>query len=156
MCLTDSMINADFCTGSVLISFGAVLGKTSPVQLLLMAIIEVTLFAVNEFILLGPLGVSVCTHTCNHAIRWDSVQFLHNTLSTVIHLRSYTCFSFSERHMRCVSHMCYVATHIGSCKSLTQIPIHCMCNIPETYSDSTRNTMYQERNYQWLLYLIIA
>ncbi|XP_063055383.1 ammonium transporter Rh type B [Engraulis encrasicolus] len=52
----ESMINADFCTGSVLISFGAVLGKTSPVQLLVMALIEVTLFAVNEFILLGPLG----------------------------------------------------------------------------------------------------
>uniref|UniRef100_A0A673N3Z8 Ammonium transporter Rh type B-like n=1 Tax=Sinocyclocheilus rhinocerous TaxID=307959 RepID=A0A673N3Z8_9TELE len=53
-----SMINADFCTGSVLISFGAVLGKTSPVQLLVMAIFEVTLFAVNEFILLSILGVN--------------------------------------------------------------------------------------------------
>lgn len=53
-----SMINADFCTGSVLISFGAVLGKTSPVQLLVMAMFEVTLFAVNEFILLSLLGVS--------------------------------------------------------------------------------------------------
>lgn len=52
-----SMINADFCTGSVLISFGAVLGKTSPVQLLIMAMFEVTLFAVNEFILLSLLGV---------------------------------------------------------------------------------------------------
>ncbi|KAM6910731.1 ammonium transporter Rh type B [Xenentodon cancila] len=52
----ESMINADFCTGSVLISFGAVLGKTSPVQLLVMAIFEVTLFAVNEFILLSLLG----------------------------------------------------------------------------------------------------
>lgn len=52
------MINADFCTGSVLISFGAVLGKTSPVQLLFMAVFEVTLFAVNEFILLTLLGVS--------------------------------------------------------------------------------------------------
>ncbi|XP_036394333.1 ammonium transporter Rh type B [Megalops cyprinoides] len=52
----ESMINADFCTGSVLISFGAVLGKTSPVQLLLMAVFEVTLFAVNEFILLTALG----------------------------------------------------------------------------------------------------
>lgn len=55
-----SMINADFCTGSVLISFGAVLGKTSPVQLLVMAVFEVTLFAVNEFILLSLLGVSYC------------------------------------------------------------------------------------------------
>uniref|UniRef100_UPI003AAB1A59 ammonium transporter Rh type B isoform X3 n=1 Tax=Centroberyx gerrardi TaxID=166262 RepID=UPI003AAB1A59 len=52
----ESMINADFCTGSVLISFGAVLGKTSPVQLLVMALFEVTLFAVNEFILLSALG----------------------------------------------------------------------------------------------------
>lgn len=52
----ESMINADFCTGSVLISFGAVLGKTSPVQLLIMALFEVTLFAVNEFILLTALG----------------------------------------------------------------------------------------------------
>lgn len=51
------MINADFCTGSVLISFGAVLGKTSPIQLLTMAMFEVTLFAVNEFILLSLLGV---------------------------------------------------------------------------------------------------
>lgn len=56
--LSSSMINADFCTGSVLISFGAVLGKTSPVQLLIMAMFEVTLFAVNEFILLSILGVS--------------------------------------------------------------------------------------------------
>lgn len=53
-----SMINADFCTGAVLISFGAVLGKTSPVQMLIMAIFEVTLFAVNEFILLSVLEVS--------------------------------------------------------------------------------------------------
>ncbi|XP_044532339.1 ammonium transporter Rh type B isoform X1 [Gracilinanus agilis] len=53
----ESMINADFCTGAVLISFGAVLGKTSPVQLLLMSLLEVTLFGVNEFILLSLLGV---------------------------------------------------------------------------------------------------
>ncbi|XP_062847780.1 ammonium transporter Rh type B [Trichomycterus rosablanca] len=64
----ESMINADFCTGSVLISFGAVLGKTSPFQMLVMAIFEVTLFAVNEFILLTLLaakdaGGSMTIHT---------------------------------------------------------------------------------------------
>ncbi|KAI5618201.1 ammonium transporter Rh type B [Silurus asotus] len=64
----ESMINADFCTGSVLISFGAVLGKTSPVQMLVMAIFEVALFAVNEFILLEVLhakdaGGSMTIHT---------------------------------------------------------------------------------------------
>uniref|UniRef100_A0AAY5KJ45 Ammonium transporter Rh type A n=1 Tax=Esox lucius TaxID=8010 RepID=A0AAY5KJ45_ESOLU len=39
------MINADFSTATVLISFGAVLGKTSPVQLLIMTILEITIFA---------------------------------------------------------------------------------------------------------------
>ncbi|XP_019376393.1 PREDICTED: ammonium transporter Rh type B [Gavialis gangeticus] len=52
----ESMINADFCSGAVLISFGAVLGKTSPVQLLLMTLFEVTLFGLNEYILLSLLG----------------------------------------------------------------------------------------------------
>lgn len=52
------MINADFCAGAVLISFGAVLGKTGPAQLLLMALLEVALFGVNEFVLLSLLGVS--------------------------------------------------------------------------------------------------
>ncbi|XP_006775787.1 PREDICTED: ammonium transporter Rh type B [Myotis davidii] len=54
----ESMINADFCAGAVLISFGAVLGKTGPAQLLLMALLEVALFGINEFVLLSLLGVS--------------------------------------------------------------------------------------------------
>ncbi|XP_005411733.1 PREDICTED: ammonium transporter Rh type B isoform X3 [Chinchilla lanigera] len=53
----ESMINADFCAGALLISFGAVLGKTGPVQLLLMALLEVVLFGINEFVLLDLLGV---------------------------------------------------------------------------------------------------
>ncbi|OCT69229.1 hypothetical protein XELAEV_18040540mg [Xenopus laevis] len=52
----ESMINADFCTGAVLISFGAVLGKTSPVQLIVMTLIEVTLFGINEYIILNIVG----------------------------------------------------------------------------------------------------
>ncbi|XP_078097139.1 ammonium transporter Rh type C-like 2 [Mustelus asterias] len=52
----ESLINADFCAASVLISFGGVLGKVSPVQLLIMSLFEVTLYAVNEFILLNVLG----------------------------------------------------------------------------------------------------
>uniref|UniRef100_E1BGB6 Ammonium transporter Rh type B n=1 Tax=Bos taurus TaxID=9913 RepID=E1BGB6_BOVIN len=55
----ESMINADFCAGAVLISFGAVLGKTGPVQLLLMALLEVVLFGLNEFVLLSLLEVSL-------------------------------------------------------------------------------------------------
>ncbi|XP_026950995.1 ammonium transporter Rh type B isoform X1 [Sagmatias obliquidens] len=52
-----SMINADFCAGAVLISFGAILGKTGPAQLLLMALLEVVLFGLNEFVLLSLLRV---------------------------------------------------------------------------------------------------
>ncbi|XP_061259640.1 ammonium transporter Rh type B isoform X2 [Bos javanicus] len=64
----ESMINADFCAGAVLISFGAVLGKTGPVQLLLMALLEVVLFGLNEFVLLSLLevkdaGGSMTVHT---------------------------------------------------------------------------------------------
>uniref|UniRef100_A0A8D0D2M6 Rh family B glycoprotein n=1 Tax=Sander lucioperca TaxID=283035 RepID=A0A8D0D2M6_SANLU len=58
----ESMINADFCTGAVLISFGAVLGKTSPVQLLVMAIFEVTLLWLSLF-QAKDAGGSMTIHT---------------------------------------------------------------------------------------------
>ena len=51
------MLSADFAAATVLISFGAVLGKTSPLQLLVMALIEVVLSQVNEWIGLDKLGV---------------------------------------------------------------------------------------------------
>ncbi|NWV39260.1 RHAG protein, partial [Grantiella picta] len=43
-----SMINADFSTATALISFGALLGKTSPIQLLILTLLEITIFACNE------------------------------------------------------------------------------------------------------------
>ncbi|NWZ89744.1 RHBG protein, partial [Nesospiza acunhae] len=54
----QSMVSADFCTAAVLISTGALLGRVSPVQMLLLALLEVTLCALNEFILLSLMGVS--------------------------------------------------------------------------------------------------
>uniref|UniRef100_A0A8D3DPG7 Ammonium transporter Rh type A n=1 Tax=Scophthalmus maximus TaxID=52904 RepID=A0A8D3DPG7_SCOMX len=42
------IINADFSTATVLISFGAVLGKTSPLQLLIMTVLEIAIFSINE------------------------------------------------------------------------------------------------------------
>ncbi|XP_044144760.1 ammonium transporter Rh type A [Bufo gargarizans] len=61
-----SMINADFSTATVLISFGAVLGKTSPLQMLIMAIFEITIFACNEHLVafLGAtdVGASMVIH----------------------------------------------------------------------------------------------
>ncbi|XP_041253305.1 ammonium transporter Rh type B [Onychostruthus taczanowskii] len=54
----QSMVSADFCTAAVLISTGAVLGRVNPVQMLLLALLEVTLCTLNEYILLGLMGVS--------------------------------------------------------------------------------------------------
>ncbi|KAM4831077.1 ammonium transporter Rh type C [Urocitellus parryii] len=64
----ENLINADFCVASVCVAFGAVLGKVSPVQLLIMTFFQVTLFTVNEFILLNLLevkdaGGSMTIHT---------------------------------------------------------------------------------------------
>lgn len=52
------IINADFSTATVLISFGAVLGKTSPVQLLIMTVLEITIFSINEHLVAKVLKVS--------------------------------------------------------------------------------------------------
>lgn len=64
----ESLINADFCVAGCLIAYGAVLGKVSPVQLLVMTLFGVTLFAVEEFIILNLIhardaGGSMVIHT---------------------------------------------------------------------------------------------
>ena len=51
------MLTADFASAAVLITFGALLGKTSPLQMVVIAIIEIILFAVNEYIGLEILKV---------------------------------------------------------------------------------------------------
>ncbi|CAL8317895.1 unnamed protein product [Merluccius merluccius] len=60
------MINADFSTATVLISFGAVLGKTSPVQLLIMTVLEIGIFAINEHLVAlfeaTDVGASMIIH----------------------------------------------------------------------------------------------
>nr|XP_019590162.1 PREDICTED: ammonium transporter Rh type A [Rhinolophus sinicus] len=63
----ESMINADFSTATVLISFGAVLGKISPIQMLIMTIIEITVFAGNEYLVgeifkASDIGASMTIH----------------------------------------------------------------------------------------------
>ncbi|XP_036910517.1 ammonium transporter Rh type A [Sturnira hondurensis] len=62
-----TMINADFSTATVLISFGAVLGKISPVQMLIMTIIEIAVFAGNEHLVAkvfraSDIGASMTIH----------------------------------------------------------------------------------------------
>lgn len=46
----ERIIVADFVAAAILISFGAVLGKTNPTQLIIMAFIEVLLQSANEYL----------------------------------------------------------------------------------------------------------
>ncbi|CAD5223687.1 unnamed protein product [Bursaphelenchus okinawaensis] len=48
---------ADYTAAAVLISYGALVGKLSPIQYLFLAFLETPLSIVNEFILFGLLGV---------------------------------------------------------------------------------------------------
>ncbi|RUS81585.1 hypothetical protein EGW08_010659, partial [Elysia chlorotica] len=45
-----SMLTADFASAAVLITFGALLGKTSPLQMVIITLVEIVVFAVNEYI----------------------------------------------------------------------------------------------------------
>uniref|UniRef100_A0A7N8Y5I5 Rh family, C glycoprotein a n=1 Tax=Mastacembelus armatus TaxID=205130 RepID=A0A7N8Y5I5_9TELE len=51
----ENLINADFCCAGCLIAYGALLGKVSPVQLLVVTLFGITLFAVEEYIILNLL-----------------------------------------------------------------------------------------------------
>lgn len=53
-----NLINAEFACAVVLISFGAVLGKTSPLQMLAMALLEIPVFAVTEWAVLKYLKIN--------------------------------------------------------------------------------------------------
>ncbi|XP_041836713.1 rh50-like protein [Melanotaenia boesemani] len=53
-----NLLNAEFACAVVLISFGAVLGKTSPVQLLIMALLEITVFSITEWAVLKYIRIN--------------------------------------------------------------------------------------------------
>ena len=62
-----SLLVADFCAAAVLISFGAVIGKASLIQIVVMATIEVVIQSFNEYIGLEILhaydvGESIYVH----------------------------------------------------------------------------------------------
>ena len=46
----QSALEGGFAGATVLITFGAILGKTNPLQLFFIAIVETTLFCVNSYI----------------------------------------------------------------------------------------------------------
>lgn len=45
----STMIETDVAVAAVLISMGALLGRTTPIQLMLMGIIEIIVYAANEY-----------------------------------------------------------------------------------------------------------
>ncbi|XP_046714391.1 rh family, C glycoprotein a isoform X1 [Silurus meridionalis] len=64
----ENLINADFCVAGCLIAYGACLGKVSPVQLMVLTLFGITLYAVEEYIILNLLhardaGGSMVIHT---------------------------------------------------------------------------------------------
>lgn len=52
------MIGADVAAAAVLISMGALLGRTTPIQLLFMGLIEIAIFACNEHLQLEIFKVT--------------------------------------------------------------------------------------------------
>ena len=51
------LIRSDFAAGAVLITFGAILGKTSPLQMIFIALLELVFYSINEAISL-ELGIA--------------------------------------------------------------------------------------------------
>ena len=49
-CAFLRIMDASICSAAVLVSFGVVLGKTSPLQLLLMLLIEIPIYVANVHI----------------------------------------------------------------------------------------------------------
>ncbi|XP_055549988.1 ammonium transporter Rh type A [Wyeomyia smithii] len=54
----DNLIGADIAAAAVLISMGALLGRTTPLQLLIMGILEIALFAANEYLQLELMKIT--------------------------------------------------------------------------------------------------
>ena len=72
--LSNSLLNADFASATVLISFGAVLGVTTPLQLIVMALIEIAIFSGNEWYGLEVIQVGDWVELgCN----WPTVSDWH-------------------------------------------------------------------------------
>lgn len=53
-----NLIGADIAAASVLISMGALLGRITPIQLLIMGLVEITIFASNEYLQIELMKVT--------------------------------------------------------------------------------------------------
>lgn len=92
-----NLLNAEFACAVVLISFGAVIGKTSPIQLLVMALLEIPIFSVTEWAVLKYLrindaGGSILIHlfACYFGLGVTFVLYRPNLNSG--HAKETTCY----------------------------------------------------------------
>lgn len=79
----ETLLFSDFASAAVLISMGAVLGKTSNLQLLIMAFFEIIIFQVNEWIGLSKLivadvGGSIFVHVFGAYFGISVGRMIHN------------------------------------------------------------------------------
>ena len=84
-----TMIDADFSVAAVLISFGVILGTSSPLQLILMTLVEIVLFNVNKIIgrdILGAVdaGDTIFVHmfACYFGIAMSRVLYDRNAATS--------------------------------------------------------------------------
>lgn len=77
------MVSADFAAATVLISFGAVLGKTSPLQLLVMGMIEVVVAQLNGWVCHEMLHVRI--HFCCSCRSFVGLRGFKLTLYCIFH-----------------------------------------------------------------------
>jgi ammonium transporter Rh len=78
------LVSLDFAAGSVLIAFGAVLGKTSPTQLLVMCFMQVFFYSLNEMIIVRSISPSSSSaHT--RRVQYNEFRVADIGGSTVIH-----------------------------------------------------------------------
>ena len=77
------MITSDFAAAAVLISFGAVLGKVSRIQLMIIGLFEIVFYALNEKILshklhITDVGGSMVIHAFGAYFGLALAKIIHN------------------------------------------------------------------------------
>lgn len=62
-----TLIGGDFAAAAVAITYGALLGKTTPVQMLFIVIFEIIFYSFNETIAVTQYGADAGAHLCGSA-----------------------------------------------------------------------------------------
>ena len=50
MNMMDSMVSSEFAAATAMISFGVIIGKASPLQMIVMSLVEIVLYVLNDYI----------------------------------------------------------------------------------------------------------